>query len=83
MKKFGLIIAAIGTLAVAVPSIASAETVMIRDGGHHQMGRDHMGRHHMDRGWDSHAEMRRGRGWHGDRHPHHHDRVIVIKRHRH
>jgi hypothetical protein len=74
MKKFGLIIAAIGTLAVAVPSIASAETVMIRDGGHH----------HMDRGWrNSHDEMRRGRGWHGDRHPHHHDRVIVIKRHRH
>ena len=72
MKKFGLVVAAIGALAVAVPSIASAETVVIKRGGHH----------HMDRGWGSHAEMGHGRGWHNDRHRHH-DRVVVIRRHRH
>ena len=71
MKKFGLVLAAIAAVAVAVPSIASAETMVIKRGGFH----------HGDRGWDSRAEMRHGRGWHGDRHYHHHDR-IVIKRHR-
>ncbi|WP_082070092.1 hypothetical protein [Bradyrhizobium sp. LTSP885] len=64
MKKFGLILAALGALAVAVPSIASAETVMIKHGGYH----------HGDRGRDARAEMRHDRGWHGDRH-HHHDRM--------
>ena len=35
MKKFGYIIAALGAIAVAAPSIASAETVVIKRGGHH------------------------------------------------
>lgn len=74
MKKFGLVIAAIGALAVAVPSIASAETVMIRHGGGH---------HHWDRGYGARAEMHRDRGWHRGGEHRHHDRVVVIKRHRH
>ena len=35
MKKFGLLIAALATIAIAAPSIASAETVVIKRGGHH------------------------------------------------
>jgi hypothetical protein len=72
MKKFGLVVAAIGALAVALPSIASAETIAIKRGGYH----------HGDRVWDAHAEMRHGRGWHPDRH-HHHDHMMGMKRHRH
>jgi hypothetical protein len=65
MKKFALALAAIGALAVAVPSIASAETVMINRGGHH----------HWDRDRGARAEMRHGHGWHHDWHRHHHDRM--------
>ena len=69
MKKLGYVIAALGAIAVAAPSIASAETVIIKRGGHH---------------WDrAHAEFRehRDRGWHeGWRH--HGDRVVIVK-HRH
>ncbi len=35
MKKLGLIIAALGAIAIAAPSIASAETIVIKRGGHH------------------------------------------------
>ena len=35
MKKFGYVIAALGAIAIAAPSIASAETVVIKRGGHH------------------------------------------------
>ncbi|WGR91024.1 hypothetical protein MTX26_10310 [Bradyrhizobium sp. ISRA443] len=68
MKQFGYIAAAIGALALAVPSIASAETVVVKRGGHY-----------WDHGWHARAEMR-DHGWH--RGWHHHDRVVVIKRHR-
>jgi hypothetical protein len=64
MKKLGYAIAALGLIAIAAPSIASAETVVIRHGGHH-----------YDR---SRAEFRGHRDWH----PHHHDRVVIVK-HRH
>ena len=76
MKKFGLVIAALGALIIAAPSIASAQTVVIkRGGGYH-------GDHH--RGYGSRAEFRghRDRGYHrGWRHGHR-DRVVVIKKHR-
>ena len=36
MKKFGYVIAALGAIAVAAPSIASAETVVIKHRGYHQ-----------------------------------------------
>ena len=75
MKKIGFVLAAAGALAVAVPSIASAETVVIRHGGHH----------HWDHGWGARAEMRHDRGWHRGWHHgwhHGHDRTVIIKRHR-
>jgi hypothetical protein len=66
MKKLGYAIAALALIAIAAPSIASAETVVIRGGGHH----------HMDR---SRAEYRGHRDWH----PHHHDKVVIVKHRRH
>ena len=75
MKKLGFVIAALGALIIAAPSIASAETVVIKRGGYH-------GDHH--RGYGSRAECRghRDRGYHrGWRHGHS-DRTVIIKRHR-
>ena len=68
MKKLGFVIAALGAIAVAAPSIASAETVMVRDGARAEMHRDH--------GWH------RNHGWHRDHGMRHHDRMMVV-RHRH
>ena len=56
MKKFGYLIAALATIAIAAPSIASAETIVVRHGGMH---RDH-GWHegwHRDHGWHHHDRM--------------------------
>jgi len=41
MKKFAYVLAALGAIAVAAPSIASAETVVIKRGGHHYGWRHH------------------------------------------
>ena len=74
MKKFGFVIAALGALVIAAPSIASAETVVIKRGGYH-------GHHH---GHGARAEWRRhrDRGYHrGWRHGHS-DRTVIIKKHR-
>ena len=68
MKKFGYVIAALATIAIAAPSIASAETGAIRG----------------DRGnFGARAEMHRDRGMHRDHgwRPHH-ERMVVV-RHRH
>jgi hypothetical protein len=74
MKKFGYVLAALGAIVIAAPSIASAETVVIKRGGHH-----HDGYH---QGYGARAEFRehRDRGWH--RGYGHHDRVVIVKRHR-
>ncbi len=69
MKKFGYIIAALGAIVIAAPSIASAETVVIKRGG---------GYHH---GHGARAQFREHRGFH-ERHRHA-DRVVVIKRRHH
>jgi hypothetical protein len=61
MRKFGYVVAALGAIAVAAPTIASAETVVIKRGGHHDYGR-------------SHAEYRMHRDW---RPMHRHDRVVI------
>jgi hypothetical protein len=67
MKKFGFVIAALGAIVIAAPSIASAETVVIKRGGHHY-------------GYGARAEMHRDHGWHrGWRHGHG-DRVVVVKK---
>jgi peptide deformylase len=68
MKKLGYIVAAIVAVGLAAPSIASAETVVIRHGD-----RDH------DRGARAEYREHRDHGWrHHDRvviikHRHHHD----------
>ena len=65
MKKFGYMIAALATIAIAAPSIASAETIVVRHGDHHR--------------FNARAEMRdHGRHQHHDRvvivkHRHHHN----------
>jgi hypothetical protein len=70
MKKFGYVIAALGAIAIAAPSIASAEAVVIRHGEHHHSyGARAEFREHRDHGWHE--------GW---RHRHA-DRVIVRHRH--
>ncbi|WP_257165876.1 hypothetical protein [Bradyrhizobium sp. SRS-191] len=73
MKKLALALASLSVIALAAPSIANAETVVIKRGGHHY--------HH---GWDrSRAEYRMHRNF-GPRYvrPYHrhHDRTVVIKR---
>jgi hypothetical protein len=66
MKKFGYVLAALGAMAIAVPSIASAETVVIKRGGH---------------GWHgARAQMHHDRGWHNGWRHRHADRVVVIKK---
>jgi len=70
MKKLGYVIAALGAIAIAAPSIASAETTVIKRGD-----RDHFGaraefREHRDRGLHE--------GWR-----HRHDKVVIIKHRRH
>jgi oxalate decarboxylase/phosphoglucose isomerase-like protein (cupin superfamily) len=45
MKKFAYVIAALAAIAVAAPSIASAETVVVRHGDMH---RDHWHPHHHE-----------------------------------
>jgi hypothetical protein len=65
MKKLGYVIAALATIAIAAPSIASAETVVVRHGH---------GDHH---GFGARAEMRDHGGWHH----HHDRVVIVKHRH--
>lgn len=68
--KMGYVLAAVAAAAISLPSIASAETTIIkkkvyRDGPRAEMV-------HRDHGWH--------RGW---RHHHHHaDRVVVIHKHR-
>ena len=66
MKKFGYVIAALGAIAVAAPSIASAETVVIKHRDHDRYGPRAEFREHRDHGWHE--------GWR-----HHADRVTIVK----
>ena len=71
MKRFGLVMAALGAIVIAAPSIASAETIVIKRGGHHHgYGHSHGAR----------AEMHRCHGWHRGRGHGHRDRVVVVKK---
>ena len=71
MKKFGYVIAALGALAVAAPSIASAEKIVVKRGDDHNFGARAEYREHRDRGWHE--------GW---RHRHN-DRVVITRHHHH
>ena len=70
MKKLGYVIAALGALIIAAPSIASAETVVIKRGGYHG--------HHHHRLWRTcRISRHRDRGYHrGWRHGHR-DKVVI------
>jgi hypothetical protein len=63
MKKIGTIVAALVVAGIALPSIASAETLVVRHGDRDRMARAEYRDH--DRGWHN--------GWH------HHDKVVIIK----
>ena len=58
MKKLGYVFAALGALVIAAPTLASAETVVIKRGHHHYgpYGARAEFREHRDHGWH------RGRG---------------------
>ena len=50
MKKLAYVVAAVCAIAVAAPSVANAEKIIIKRGGHHHMDRGwHHGWHHHDR----------------------------------
>jgi hypothetical protein len=66
MKKLGYVLAALGAIVIAAPAIASAETIVVKRGGH--------GWHH---GYGARAEMHRD--WHRDRGFHQRDRVMIRK----
>ena len=68
MRKIGLAVAALGALAVALPAVASADTVVIK-------------RHHRDP-FGAHAEYRvhRDYGLHRGWYHHPDDRTVIIKR---
>ena len=72
MRKFGYVIAALGAIVVAAPSIASADTVVIKRSHHPWYGARAEFREHRDYGWH--------RGWW-----HHRDRDrdrVIIREHR-
>jgi hypothetical protein len=71
MKKFGYVLAALGAIAIAAPSIASAETVVIKRGDHRHFGARAEFRDHRD------FREHRDHGWRG-----HHDKMVIIKHRR-
>jgi hypothetical protein len=68
MRKIGLVVAALGAAAVVLPSIASADTVVIKKKYH--------------RPFDARAEYREHRGFGMHEGFRHRDNMVVIK-HRH
>jgi hypothetical protein len=74
MKKLGYVLAVLGAIVVAAPSIASAETVIIKRGGHHH---GYHGHHHGHYG--ARAHMRHDRGWHRGHHRGA-NRVVIVKK---
>ena len=66
MRKLAYVIAALGAIALAAPTIASAETVVIK---------------HRDQGWHHgwHHGWHRDYGWHRDHGWRHHDRMVIVK----
>jgi len=67
MKKLGYVIAALGAIAIAAPSIASAETTIIKRGGDHARAE-----------FREHRDFGRHEGWR-----HHDRKVVVIKKRHH
>lgn len=81
MKKLGFIAAAVVALAVAAPSVASAEKIVIKRGGEHHARADKVVIKSGHR-YGARAEFRGDRGYRGDRGWHRgHDRKVVIIKH--
>jgi hypothetical protein len=74
MKKVSFILAALATIAVAAPSVASAESFGFRIGGDRDYYRDYRGPRAEFYGHDRGLH----RGWYN----HDRDRTVIIKRHR-
>jgi hypothetical protein len=55
MKKFGYIVAAVVAVGIAAPSIASAETVVVKHGDRDRGARAEY-REHRDHGWHHHHD---------------------------
>lgn len=68
MNRLGYAIAALGAIAIATPSIASAETVVIKRGDRPYYGAHAEYRDHGYRGWHEGWRHRNG------------DRVVIIKK---
>jgi hypothetical protein len=83
MKKLGYVIAALGAIAVAAPSIASAEEFAIRHRDHDRFS-DHFRYGDHDR-FGARAEFRehRDHGWHEGRRHRHGDKVVITRHHHH
>ena len=80
MKKLGYVAAALGAIAIALPSMASAETVIIKRGGHHyhDYGRARAEYRVPRAEYRVHRDYGMHRGWrHHDR-----DRVVIRERSR-
>src|SRR3979409_310709 len=56
MKKLGYVFAALGAIAIAAPSIASAETLVIKHRDHDRFGAGGGVREHRDHGWRGHHD---------------------------
>jgi hypothetical protein len=76
MKKISYVLAALATIAVAAPTVASAEGFGFRIGGDrdYYRDRDYYGPRAEFYGHD--------RGWHRGWYNHEGDRTVIIKRHR-
>ena len=71
MRKCACMLAALGAMAIVMPSMADAHTVVIKRGHNHHGWHGAHARMHHDHGWH--------RGWRHHRH-HHGDRVVIKKR---
>jgi hypothetical protein len=71
MRRLSFVLAALATVAVAAPTIASAQEFRFRFGGDREYYRDHSYDRDYDRGWH--------RGWYN----HDRDRTVIIRRHQH
>ena len=86
MKKVSIVLAALATIAVALPSIASAQEIGVRIGSdrvfHGERGE--FREHGAYRGARAEYRLREDRGWHrGWDRDRSSDRVVIIKKHRH
>jgi hypothetical protein len=79
MKKFSCVLATLATVAVAAPTVASAQGFSFRVGS----DRDHYYRDGDDYRGPRVGFYEHDRGWHRGWYNHDGDRTVIIKRHHH